>query len=390
MPNTSADRGERRWETLVALLREDLPGLVEEFLGRVAAIEPYSTGLVPVDRIRADAVVSFDFLTRRIGNLPVPEDVADVGPAIGWDRASRGVPLDDLMRAVRLDFQVLWQALRRHSLQADTALLVDQTEHVWSVVESYTTTIQASYLARTSTLAAERHRERAAAVGALLEQRSPDPATVQRAARALDVDAEAPLLVAAVDAARDRALRAVVDQAVAGGRIAHSQDRGRHTILLLPWQGSSASLSAVLPEVSCGVAPLAQGLREVPRAVGWAQEIADLLPADAAGPHSLIDVWADLVRSRLGDVAPALSEATLGGLRQARASEAGRLLETVRAYASTGSVQQTAAQLYCHRNTVVNRLARFAELTGIDVTVPAQAALPLLLAGTDGGVQPGV
>ncbi|MPZ29194.1 MAG: hypothetical protein GEV12_23075 [Micromonosporaceae bacterium] len=44
-------------------------------------------------------------------------------------------------------------------------------------------------------------------------------------------------------------------------------------------------------------------------------------------------------------------------------------------YAACGSVQQVATRLYCHRNTVVNRLRRFAELTGCDVTVPDQAVL---------------
>ena len=53
-------------------------------------------------------------------------------------------------------------------------------------------------------------------------------------------------------------------------------------------------------------------------------------------------------------------------------------METVRTYGSCGSVQQTAARLYCHRNTVVHRLRRFQELTGCSPTVPRQAALALL------------
>jgi DNA-binding PucR family transcriptional regulator len=50
----------------------------------------------------------------------------------------------------------------------------------------------------------------------------------------------------------------------------------------------------------------------------------------------------------------------------------------VLAYARSGSVQQTASALFCHRNTVVNRLRRFADLTGRQMTTPADAALVLV------------
>jgi DNA-binding PucR family transcriptional regulator len=37
-------------------------------------------------------------------------------------------------------------------------------------------------------------------------------------------------------------------------------------------------------------------------------------------------------------------------------------------------VSESAAELFCHRNTLTNRLRRFADLTGIDPTVPEQSA----------------
>lgn len=47
------------------------------------------------------------------------------------------------------------------------------------------------------------------------------------------------------------------------------------------------------------------------------------------------------------------------------ADERDRLLETLDAYLdSSFSVAVTAAQLYCHRNTVTNRLRRLEEVTG--------------------------
>jgi DNA-binding PucR family transcriptional regulator len=47
-------------------------------------------------------------------------------------------------------------------------------------------------------------------------------------------------------------------------------------------------------------------------------------------------------------------------------------------YGRTGSVKLTSEELYCHRNTVVNRLNALQEVIGLDLTVPAQAALALV------------
>ena len=59
------------------------------------------------------------------------------------------------------------------------------------------------------------------------------------------------------------------------------------------------------------------------------------------------------------------------------------LLEAVQVFAGNGSVTDTAAALYCHRKTVLNRLRRFAQLTGLDPAVPRQAALIQLAVAAD-------
>ncbi len=54
-------------------------------------------------------------------------------------------------------------------------------------------------------------------------------------------------------------------------------------------------------------------------------------------------------------------------------------MRTVRAFLDSGSIKVTSAVMECHRNTVVNRLRTFQELTGLDMTVPTQAALAVVL-----------
>jgi hypothetical protein len=370
-----------QWTALVREVHDRADDLVARFVRRVAAIPPYRRGTVPLERVEADAVTSFDYLLRRLGGLPVSPRLAGIGPSIGRDRARRGVPLEHLLTAVRLDFRVLWSALRETSGPEHTGLLVERAEEVWETVEDYTTTIQVSYLEESALMSRERQRERAVWMRTLLDQADPDPQDVNRAALALDVDPEAAFLVAAVPAQADKELRAVADQLVAAGRRVHLDESPRHTTLIVRWRSEpadTAAAGALLRGVGCGLAPVVDGLAAVPRAARIAQQISDVLPLDAAAPVELVDAWAALVRHGLGDLAAPLTDAAIGGLDAAAPPERERLSQTLLAYADTGSVQAAADRLYCHRNTVLNRLRRLHELTGLDVTRPRDAALLLV------------
>ncbi len=377
MPQLQGDTA-ARWTTLVGRLRADADALVTEFVGRVRAIAPYGRGVVPHEVLEADADRTFDYLLRRIAGQPVPERLLDVGPSIGRDRARRGVPLNDLLTAVRLDFRVLWAGLRARAEPDDEPLLVSRVEDMWAAVEDYTTQIQVSYRAEAALLARERQGERTMLVAALLAGQDPDPDDVERVAVALDVDVDADFLVAAAAATAGPALRRAADRLGADGRMVHLQSTGRHVVLIARWEGApGAPVRAALAGVACGVAPLAHGLANVPRGARIAGEIVDV-GAGADGPRELSDAWLPLAAARLSDTAADLVAVELAGLVDVPARERERLLAVVRAYTATGSVADVAARLYCHRNTVLNRLRRFTELTGRDVTVPADAAVVLL------------
>jgi hypothetical protein len=378
MPQPRADAAVARWTALVGRLRADADALVAEFVDRVRVIGPYGRGVVPQEVLEADADRTFDYLLRRVAGQPVPERLLDIGPSIGRDRARRGVPLNDLLTAVRLDFRVLWAGLRDRADPADEPLLVSRVEDVWAAVEDYTTQIQVSYQAEAALLARERQGERTMLVASLLAGQDPDPDEVERLAVALDIDVDADLLVAASTSAAGPALRRAADRLGADGRMVHVQSTGRHVVLIARWVGGTgAPVRAALAGVPCGVGPLAHGLANVPRSARLAGEIIDV-SAGTAGPRELADAWLPLAAARLTDTAAELVRTELGGLADVPARERERLLAAVRAYAATGSVAEVAARLYCHRNTVLNRLRRFAELTGRDVTVPRDAAAVLL------------
>jgi hypothetical protein len=339
-----------------------------------------------VELVRQDAVLTFDYLLRRLAGWPLPSTLGDAATRVGVDRARRQVPLDQLLRAVRLDFRVLWSALQRLADPSDLALLVEHVEQMWSIVEDYTTQVQVSYMNETAVIARERRLERSALVARLLDDPRIDDSDVERVAFALGVRPDSSFLVASAPAARQDALHRAFETAVAAGRTAHWQDRGRNGLLIAQWRsGDDHAVAAVLGGAACGVGPIAATLADVPRSARVAQRVADVIGPGEDGPRRVRDVLGALAAAGLGDLRGDVADAVLGGLHAATARERESLLETARAYLACGSVNQTARRLYCHRNTVLNRMNRFAALTGCDLAVPDGAAAVFVALNCDDG-----
>jgi DNA-binding PucR family transcriptional regulator len=136
------------------------------------------------------------------------------------------------------------------------------------------------------------------------------------------------------------------------------------------------------PQVArVGVSPVVDGLA----AIGDARRLADtaLRACPRSGGTVVLEehLPAALVVSApvLG---AALSERVLGPLLRLDLSDRDVMLDTLTAWlACDGSAQRAAGRLYCHRNTVLNRLRRCEQLTGRSLTRPADVVeLSLALA----------
>ncbi|MER2137305.1 MAG: helix-turn-helix domain-containing protein, partial [Arthrobacter sp.] len=105
-----------------------------------------------------------------------------------------------------------------------------------------------------------------------------------------------------------------------------------------------------------------------------ARTLAELADERDTGALTMRSAWARLARIRLAQNGAPLVPDIDNALAGCGPVEQARLQEAVRSYLRTGSVGRSAEELFCHRNTLMNRLRRFGELTGTDVTVPEQAA----------------
>ncbi|MFG2439131.1 PucR family transcriptional regulator [Streptomyces sp. NPDC048508] len=135
------------------------------------------------------------------------------------------------------------------------------------------------------------------------------------------------------------------------------------------------------PVARIGVSPVVEGLASI----GDARRLADtaLRACPRSGGTVVLEehLPAALVVSAPA-LGAALAERVLGPLLRLDLSDRDIMLDTLTAWlACDGSAQRAAGRLYCHRNTVLNRLRRCEQLTGRSLTRPADVVeLSLALA----------
>ncbi|MFH9614331.1 PucR family transcriptional regulator [Streptomyces pratensis] len=327
---------------------------------------------------------------------------------IGESRAEQGVPLDAVMHAFRMGGAMVWQDLiddtaRRHP--EDTRLLVHVAADVWNFVDEHCGVVAEAYRQAERRLSWRRENQQRLMTAALLDG----------TARIADLPDAAAMLGLPVQG------RYAVLAAAGARRAPHGAGRPP---LTLPegspalWHSAGDIELAVLPlgavPVEAEAEPRSDSETENPPASGSAPasdgELATLAdgltvpPGTRVGISSVVDGLASVGDARrLAETAlracpasggtvlldehlpaalvvsspalgTALADRVLGPLDRLDPADRDVIIETLTAWLdSDGSAQRAGAKLYCHRNTVLNRLRRFEQLTGRCLTRPSDA-----------------
>lgn len=384
--STTADADSARWNQLLDGL--GVERLTDEFLSRVLRLPHYEDAPLPSAELRRTGEQSFEALIRSLrstdpsGAPADPDELRDIKLGIATDvgvsRARADIPVDALMTAIRLDFSVLWDALTALSEPDDAPLLVARANSVWHVVDAYASQTQGAYMAERQRMATEASSVRQGLVASLFGETAAPPSVIERAAATLGLAADARLSVAVAAGEDAAALR--VSIALAARRGAEVFTHPFADALLAFWPADERPGSPLhdaggrIAALRCGLVEEVHGLSGLHDAGELALELAHLATERDTSALRLHTAWARLAGSRLGMEGIRLAadvEAALAGCGEV---ERERLLETARAYLETGSVSAAASRLYCHRNTLMNRMRRFGALTGVDLAVPAEAA----------------
>lgn len=350
----------------------DLDPLTQRLVEAILAEAPAYAG--PGITSREDLQAScHDNLQRLLGWLTGTTapgvDPFDAPRATGRRRAEQGMPLESVLHAYRLGYRIIWEGLTQQARRLGPAgvegLLQAATE-VWWLVDEFSSAVGDSYRLTEAEFARRDDRRRDALVDALLEGRGSERTVSADAAAALDLP-EHGRYVAVVLAGAESGRPATEALRARGLRSVWRSRTDREIGLVPVGRLRSADVAAALQQVDGlhgGVSPVVDALAEVDVAHRLAETALRALPTDAPVVAELDGRLAGALLVTAPDLAARLVRHALGSVLELEHDERELLLDTLRTWLDTGgSAGQTAARLYCHRNTVLNRLRRLEALT---------------------------
>lgn len=327
------------------------------------------------------------YLTRVLRLLAAgrPGDAVGDDPVageIGRQRAEQGVPLEVMLRTFRLGGRVVWEALLERTDGVPPADLGAAATAMWTVVDGLSSALSTSYR-RTEAEQLRRDDQRR---HALLEEVVAGGTTGQRVADHLDLPLAGDYLVVVTDLEPDGVAALPSPQTALSALGVRSVWHVRTDTLvgLLPLEGHDPqfvlSRLGSLARGRAAAAATADGLAGVATAHRLAVLALGTLPRGTAAVARIEDRYPEAMLLRSPELRRRLVEGWLGPVLRLPPRERDVLLETLTAWLEADRSAGVAAErLYCHRNTVLNRLQRASALVGHPLT-GRQAYVELSLA----------
>lgn len=362
---------EPQWVDLLRRLWDERDSLVSDFLGHFADIS-YEGAVVPEDDIYRTAVDTMEMLLFRMAGLDLPPDLKSLPKDVGARRARQGVPLDPFLSAVRNDFRVLWKGLIRVARGQCDDVLVANMDRVLNTVEDYLSSVQQAFSEEEALLIRDKQLHRQRLLTRLFNADTQEPGELSDIASGLGVRASDSFELLAIT----RETAAKLQRQPALEPHTFSYERGGALYLFRPVRAGRTWLDSP-PDFPAGYVPLIDNLAAVPKGAASAMVLAANHQTNT-GLATMADTWMPIARNLLEESLPGFSAPVTAALDHCTPHERQRLLQVARTFGRTGSIKQTAEELFCHRNTVVNRLHALQEVIGLDLTVPQQAAQALV------------
>ncbi|MCI2264642.1 helix-turn-helix domain-containing protein [Sediminivirga luteola] len=349
--------------------------LVIRYRGAVRELPGYLPSAITDAELDRTSREVLTLLLRHIAGDEVHRELTAYSQDIGRRRARQGLPLDSLLRAVRMDFRFLWEALVPERVPAGRAELSADVLAIWDAVELHTSQVQSAYIEESMQLRRELEAERGYLLERLLSGEVREENQLRHAAEALGLQPDARILLLVAAPAYRREFRSGLRRAFPEAQV-HTAE-GADVALLDSGRLDAQGWQRVR-SLPAGIPPSPGSLGELhdvwPVARRLARQVRSAEAGAEFGEHwesALDEGFAVAVEAHRADVMRRLDELP----EHARAD----LQATVRHYLRSGSILETSRALFCHRNTVLKRLHRFTELTGLDPAVPWDAATIRLL-----------
>ena len=355
--------------SMLASLNEVTDRLVEE----IKTENPdYLTDMVSEDDLRLSCRANIERVLQLLGQcVPDGVDPYDAARETGKRRAEQRAALDLVLRSFRLGGRVVWSSAleaARRERDVEQDVLLEIATAVWTVVDTTSSAVSDSYRRTELEMLRADEQRRRVLVDELLRGAGEDPAFADEALRALGLPTTGPYVVVA--AASEQVLDAQRAEELLARKGIRSAWRAESATLvgIVGLTGLAiAEVAGVLGALDAriGLSPSVPECAAIPRARELACVALRLIPAGTTGTVSLDDHLPQALLARSPDLAERLVERNLGPVLALPNGEREPLLDTLRMWLDTDcSAKLTASRLYCHRNTVLNRLARLESLLG--------------------------
>jgi hypothetical protein len=296
--------------------------------------------------------------------------------ASATNRATEGMPLEDLLRAYRIGGTAAWRVLLAEAAADERDALPRAAELVMSYLDQVSGIVATAYLEERQHFVSEQERGLRALLDALLGGEPLDAGQLETAERlGFTLGPQFATFAAAIpgEGARGHA-RAAAGLRAAGALVLTEGDRvvglsspGRDPARALP----PGAVAVVDPDVAR--LDLAASLADVRLGI----EIA--LRGGRTGVVALRALALDLLLARAPRVAADLRKHVLDPLGARHGRSRGDLLQTVATYvALSRDRRRTAERLFIHPNTLDHRLRRARQLTGLNLDDPEDLATMVL------------
>lgn len=369
------EHDDAQWLALLSALRERIPDLVEDFMSEVQTRSLYAGYPVDHEDIRRTAPHSFATLLDRVTDPAA--DTSDMAERLGSRRAQQGVPLDALTEAVRIDLRLLWRALHRLAGAEHAGLVSARFEGVMRVLDAYVLEVQVAFLAEQAALARDARLGTERELARLFNATVLSEAEINRVASAMRVGADEEFVLAAFAGEHAAAALAAAEGRLMAGHVFAYAYRDIECVF---WPATRTATQLPPEEVLAGIPGVlipASGIADLPRAAAAGRTVLQAAPP-LDKLQTARDLWAPLAAHALDQAVPGTLRELLCGLEDLEEYERERVVATVVAYLDTGSVKGASEAVFCHRNTVINRLGVFRSHTGLDLNLPRQAALAVI------------
>ncbi len=371
-------RTEAEWSVLLTaaeVLLERVPALTERLIGDLAKHSPLFDLAVPRDEHwqQVSEAMRYGIEAFAARRCDPRKDLA-YAQELGRRRAEQGLPLDLLLYAYRRAGRLTWEALLDIVTEDEPdalPVLARTAGAMWAGIEQQAAATAEAYRAGELELRRRCDERVQALLDALLEGNAA-PGLAARAAAGLDLPEQGRYAVVVLPVDRRDSVHRV---ASAGGMRMFWRMRAELELAVVSL--GESSLDELYGELAdrCpgpgGISPVVDGLAELGRARRLAETALGTCAPDERTLVRLADRLPAALVVRQPELAGELVQAVLGPLLELDPADRAVLLETLDAWlAAEGSAGRAATRLYCHRNTVFNRLRRLEHLTSRSLSRP--------------------